>query len=136
MTKAQQAEKQEYIEKLRELLKPGDTLHTVLRSVSSSGMSRNIDVYLIRDGEPQWLSSWICKATGMSFNKKRGCIRIGGCGMDMGFNIVYELSYRLFPDGFECIGEGCPSNDHYNGDRNYTPHHHESGGYAIKQKWM
>jgi hypothetical protein len=40
MTKSQQSERDQYIAKLREALKPGDTLHTVLRSVSRSGMSR------------------------------------------------------------------------------------------------
>lgn len=37
---------------------------------------------------------------------------------------------------FECIGHGCPSNDHCNGDRDYTPHHHNSGGYALKHRWL
>lgn len=45
MTKQQQSERDEFIAKLRETLKPGDTLHTVLRSVSRSGMQRVIDVY-------------------------------------------------------------------------------------------
>ena len=36
----------------------------------------------------------------------------------------------------ECIGAGCPSNDHINGDRNHTPHLHESGGYALRQRWI
>ena len=54
----------------------------------------------------------------------------------MGFAVIYELSQALFPKGFECIGEKCPSNDHSNGDRDYTPHHHNSGGYALKHRWM
>lgn len=32
------------------------------------------------------------------------------------------ISRVLYPQGFGCIGEGCPSNDHSNGDRDYTPH--------------
>lgn len=49
-------------------------------------------------------------------------VKMGGAGMDMGFALVHSLSYALFPDGFGCIGDGCPSNDHSNGDRDYTPH--------------
>jgi len=75
-------------------------------------------------------------------NNKHGGITVGGCGMDMGFHVVYSLSSYLYRDGFECIGDSegwgkkCPSNDHCNDDRNYTPHHHQSGGYALRQRWM
>ena len=44
MTKAQQAERDEAREKLRKWLKPGDTVYTVLRHVSRSGMMRTIQV--------------------------------------------------------------------------------------------
>ena len=82
--------------------------------------------------------------------------------MDMGFHLVYSLSYALWPDGFGCVGAGCPSNDHSNGDRDYTPHGptdangdpedrdpgpgeardglvrhwHRDGGYALRQRWL
>ncbi len=145
MTKKQQSERQEYIAKLRETLKPGDTLHTVLRSCSRSGMSRVIDVYFLTpDGKggvtKQWLSYWISKACDFTFQDRQGLpqgIQIGGCGMDMGFHLVYSLSRQLFPDGFECAGERCPSNDHSNGDRNHKPHMHTGdGGYALRQEWL
>lgn len=38
--------------RLKEMLHEGDTIYTVLRHVSASGMSREIDVYLIRENEP------------------------------------------------------------------------------------
>ena len=136
-----EAERQESINQLREWLKPGDTVFTVLRHVSRSGMSRLIDCYIIEGNEAHWISSRVAKAVGFSFDDKKDSIRVGGCGMDMGFHIVYELSHVLFPKGFECIGdkEGnrCPANDHCNGDRNYTPHLHEhAGGYALRHRWM
>lgn len=134
---------EEYITKLRETLKPGDTLHTVLRSVSRSGMSRVIDVYLLScdDGkvEKRWLSYWIAKACGFSFQDRRGLpegIKVGGCGMDMGFHVVYTLSRVIWPNGYECSGTTCRSNDHSNGDRNYKPHHHNDGGYALRHEWL
>ena len=64
---------------------------------------------------------------------------MGGAGMDMGFALVYELSHALYPDGFDCIGEGCPANDHNNPphpDREAGSMHHASGGYALNQRWM
>jgi hypothetical protein len=58
---------------------------------------------------------------------------MGGAGMDMGFALVYNLSRSLYPNGFDCIGESCPSNDHVNG---YNRSHHADGGYALQQSWL
>lgn len=63
--------------------------------------------------------------------------------MDMGFNLVYNLSRTLFPDGFICSGESCRSNDHFN-DRskgmrpeNFAGKRHTGdGGYALRQEWL
>lgn len=136
MSKASDRERESARAELREIVKPGDTLYTVLRHVSRSGMNRGIDVYKIEDGEPRWLSPLIAKATGFRFNDKRECLSVSGCGMDMGFHVVYELSYALYGKDFHCQGEECPSNDHSNGDRDYTPHKHSDGGYALRQRWM
>jgi hypothetical protein len=61
--------------------------------------------------------------------------------MDTGFHLVYNLGYVLFPLGFECTGcdeppNLCPSNDHSNGDRDYAPHNHKDGGYALRSQWI
>lgn len=158
MSKASDAEKQEAVRQLREWVKPGDTIYTTLERVSRSGMQREIRLYKIHDNEPQWLSGYASKALGMRRGKRDGIV-VGGCGMDMGFHLVYALSHVLFPDGFGCIGEGngygtrCPSNDHSNGDRDYTMNHcdgrekiahthdngchwHRSGGYALRHRWL
>jgi hypothetical protein len=63
-------------------------------------------------------------------------IVVRGCGMDMGFHLVYNLSSILFADSFTCIGPGCPSNDHSNGDKDYTPHLHTDAGYALRSAWI
>ncbi len=126
--------------RLRELLKPGDTVFTKLVSVSRSGMFRRIDVYVFRDNEPVWLTGSVAPLIGARYTmndwQKQAGLGVSGCGMDMGFHVVYELSYALFKDGFDCIGEKCPSNDHSNGDRNYEPHQHSSGAYALKHRWL
>jgi hypothetical protein len=135
-----QEQKEQALKSLRESLKPGDTVYTVLRSVSRSGMSREIDLYIFRDNAPEYLTGLVARACGFSLGK-RG-LKMGGCGMDMGFHAVYELAAVLFPDGFTCTGKSedhrswCPSNDHSNGDRDYKPHHHKSGGYALRHSWM
>ena len=116
MTKTQQSERDEAIARLRETLKPGDTVYTVLRSVSRSGMTRGIDAYKIEDGTPIWLSGLIARAGLFSLNK-HDCLSVGGCGMDMGFHVVDTLSYMLYggKTGYKCLGKGkCPSNYHTN----------------------
>jgi hypothetical protein len=159
MTKKQkEKEKAEAREYLLTLLKPGDTILTNLRRVSASGMSRLIQCLVIVDGEPRDISYHVAKLS-YSYDSKTGYVRAGGAGMDMGFSVVYNLSSALFPNGFDCIGENCPSNDH----RNVQPYpkggkcphclcqinrsywykhqdscnkHHSSGGYALKQRWI
>ncbi len=143
--------------KLLTWLKPGDTVNTISRHTSRSGMSRSISLFASVSGELVELDYYASRVLGDSIDNKHGGIRIGGCGMDMGFALVYNLSSRLFPDGFGCIGKGpngsghyCPSNDHSNGDRDYTPHPgcgtpdprghrdhwHDSGGYALRHRWI
>lgn len=145
MTKAQQAERQEAIDQLREWIKPGDTVYTILTHVSRSGMQRQIRVlvpYHRADGSIDFLhpNYSVSQALGWPQATRNGRrldgIKVDGAGMDMGFHLVYSLGRVLFGDGWTCIGEGCPSNDHTNGDRNYQPHPHGDGGYALKQRWL
>ena len=115
MTKQQSAARDEAIASLRETLKPGDTVFTVLRSMSRSGMNRKIDLYKLEDGNPRWLSPLAACACGFTFDAKREAISVGGCGMDMGFHLVYSLSRVLFQDHYMCDGtNACLSNDHNN----------------------
>lgn len=130
---------------LRKLLKPGDTVYTVLRHVSRSGMSRNIDLYMMDEGQPVWISAYVGHALGTPQSRKNWersqGLTVGGCGMDMGFHLVYGLSRVLFSDGFVCSGESCPSNDHFN-DRTCRREtfkgqmHKGDGGYALNHKWL
>lgn len=134
--KVSKTEKQKAISYLRSLLPPGSTVHTILRHVSSSGMMRAISPIVIKDGESQDVTYWVSRALALSVDQKHYGVKMSGCGMDMGFSLVHELSYALYPDSFSCIGKDCPSNDHSNGDRNYEPHQHSSGGYALKHRWL
>lgn len=155
--KARDKERLEAIEHLRTMIKPGDTVHTVLRHVSKSGMTRGIDVYFMpratyryadanthtdnltlddamefqrkqnggtvtpmeQQPEPVWITAYVGKAIDspqpMEYWRKSLGLKIGGCGMDMGFHVVNSLSYALYGEGYQCLGKGkCPSNYHSN----------------------
>lgn len=113
---------------LRKWLKPGDTVFTVLRHVSSSGMTRRIDLYKFENNEPVYLSGYAAKVLGDRRHKDGGIV-VGGCGMDMGFHLVYSLSRRLFPGGFD-LPKGKRGR---NGD---TSGHDNDGGYALNHRWL
>lgn len=134
MTKAQLADKKEAIDRLHNLLKPGDIVYTDCKSVSRSGMYRRIRCYIKTDNGIMDISHLVARACEYPLNDKG--LGVSGCGMDMGFAVVYDLCYCMFPDGFDCIGPKCPSNDHTNGDRDLKPHLHKSGAYALKQSWL
>lgn len=129
------------LDRLRELCPPGTTVQCVLEHVSKSGMMRSIKLYVIEpDGHMAWLNG-LMETAGLEKcwrkdGRRMDGTKVGGCGMDMGFHLVYNLASALYRDGFTCTGERCPSNEHSNGDRDRTPHHHESGGYALRSNWL
>jgi hypothetical protein len=122
-------------EKFREYM----TVYTSLNHVSKSGMMRVIDVRIIRDNVPLRLSWTAADAIGTPYNRQHEGVQMGGCGMDMGFALVYNLSSALWPKGYMCDGPACRSNGHSNGDRDYTrkkSHWHSDGGYRLNHRWM
>lgn len=130
------AEATEARDHLAKFLKPGDTVYTILRHVSRSGMMRVVSLKIMVDGEPFDISGFVAKAVGYTLDSRNFGVKVGGCGTDVGFDAVYNLARTLWPSGNVCSGKSCPSNDHSNGDRDYTPHTHEDGGYALRQRWM
>jgi len=115
---------------LLKVLKPTSQVYVIVKSVSSTGTSRRITILTVDKGEIRNLSGYVSTLLGLRWNDD-GSVTIGGAGMDMGFHIVYSMSRVLWPDGFQCPGESCRSNDHSNGDRSYAPHRHGDGGYAL-----
>ena len=113
MTTKKEREILEAKQELLKTLKPGDTLYTKVNHVSRSGMMRHIDVYVMRDNSPQWLTYWVSKLLQWPLAKHDNGIKVSGCGMDMGFHLVYSTSYSLFHD--------------QDIDR---------PGYALKQRWL
>lgn len=145
MTKAQQQEQTEAREKLRKWLKPGDTVYVILRHVAKSGMSRDIGVVLLHpdgsrmvDLHPNYL---VAKAIGAPLNKAGDGVKMGGCGMDMGFELVYNLAFSLFGKHYQCPGKKrCQSNEHRNPgpdrDKYGRGVTHEDPGYALTHRWL
>jgi hypothetical protein len=87
-TKAQR-EQGEAKARLLEILKPGDTVFTILRTISRSGMQRTISLVVFAGGDvnadlhPNWTAA---KLLGRRLKSDgHDAIVCNGAGMDMGF---------------------------------------------------
>ena len=123
-TKNEQAEA---LSTLRKMLKPGDTVYTITRHVSASGMRRRISCFVANTKKEITCIDWyIDKAELYKRHKREEGLVVGGCGMDMHFKVVYDLSSVLFPKGFLLpVGKGGRNGDKSNSDKD--------GGYALQK---
>lgn len=80
------------------LIKPGDTVYCLTRHKSKSGMSRVIDLFVVKDNRIIRIGYSVAEFLDWKYSDEHGGIRVSGCGMDMGFNTVYCLSSKLFAD--------------------------------------
>jgi hypothetical protein len=96
---------------LRELFADNDkpVIGTILRHVSSSGMSRDISLYY-KDTNITY-SAALAMGDKVKSSNGFNAIRVSGCGMDMGFHLVYNLSLTLYG-------------------------HDNRGGYKLSQRWL
>jgi hypothetical protein len=113
----QEIEQVESVERLRSLF-AGDSkpvIHTITRHVSSSGMSRDISLIYATSAGLTNITYSAALALGWPLSEKSGnrAVRVSGCGMDMGFHLVYTLSRVLYRDAVE-------------GD----------AGYYLQQQWL
>lgn len=109
---AKEMKRAEAILHLRTILPRGSTVYTILRSVSRSGMTRGIDCYMLsienvggqQVAVPNWITSYVGHAIDSpqpeNYWRKSLGLKVGGCGMDMGFHVVNSLSYALYDDGY------------------------------------
>lgn len=99
---------------LTHYIKEGQTVYTIIKSVSSSGMSRDITLKVVNDGKLEDITYYAAQALEWRLVERNGsrAVRVGGCGMDMGFHTVYTLARVLFRGSVE-------------GD----------AGYSLRQEW-
>ena len=90
---------QEVKQELKYLLEKSNyEVFTELLHVSQSGMMRSIKVYTkdLTD-----ITDLVAEVQGYTFHKTGG-LKATGCGMDMGFSVVYNLSVKLYcENGYE-----------------------------------
>lgn len=98
---------------LLKLLAPGATIYTQLRHASASGMQRRISLHIVHEGRIRCIDTLAADLMGDKIHKAGGIVA-NGCGMDMGFHLVYSLGSRLWPE----------------------PHGQRNGGYALKHEWL
>lgn len=91
-------------------------VYTILRHVSRSGMTRWISLIVFdkKTGELLDISYQAAKILKWSFDINRHAVKVSGCGMDMGFHLVYSLSRELY---------------HQKGKT-------KDAGYKLKQNWL
>jgi hypothetical protein len=96
--------KKEAIDILKSIIKKDDVLYTQLNHVSQSGMMRHISIKYIKDNKPMDITGYIAEANDWKEAKNRfggyNGIKVSGCGMDMGFHVIYNISKTLFNDGY------------------------------------
>lgn len=87
--------------------------YTSLKWVSPNGMSRDMKVLVVVNNQILDITWYIAKLDIGTLKERTGqrVIRVGGCGMDMGFHVVYTLSAVLY--GYQ-----------------------ERGAYKINQEWI
>lgn len=84
-------------------LTPGTRVYVSIASVSSSGMSRTMRVFVVNDNQLYNVTYYVGQVLGWTVkDNKYGqrVIRVDGAGMDMAFHLVNCLSYALHADGY------------------------------------
>lgn len=112
-------EKQEAIQELNNLFNEyGHVVYTELNHVSKSGMMRRISCYIKNEsGFNKNITDLVSKIIGYNIDSRTGQgLRVSGCGMDMGFHVVYSLSCTMYR----------------NADGSYS----HDGAYKINQRWI
>jgi len=128
-TKEKSEQQKKAIAFLRKALKPGKTVYTIVRKVSSSGMSRQISTFITQKNSTIDITWYVAHALDYRRDPNNGALKVNGCGMDMGFHVVYNLGRKLYPNGFKL----AKKQHGRNGDKSGID---TDGGYALRQEWL
>lgn len=125
-------EKDYAIQKLQELCPPGTMIYTSVEQVSRSGMSRHIKTFISVNNEILNITYFVARALGYRISDKTGGLVVSGCGMDMGFHVVMNLSYAIHGHG---IGYDLEGRERDEAQRKPQADNYVSG-YSLHQRWM
>ena len=96
--------KMKQVERLRELLEGVDRVYWILRHVSRSGMYWVISLCIVKNNEIL-LIDHLAAPLLEGYDEKHGGLKAHGCGMNMGFHLIYNLSQRVFGNGYALKSE-------------------------------
>ncbi len=86
------------IANLKSWLKPGTTVYSVLRGRSRSGMSRTLEFYVVFNREICRVTWSVAKILALPYDERVEALRVKGCGIDIGRDVVERLGRALFDD--------------------------------------
>jgi len=135
MEKTKEIEKEEAIKELRAVFKQSNHIvYTNIEHVSKSGMMRYISAFVIgKDRQPYHINHLIAKLGHFkraTLKSHYEGLKVYGCGMDMGFELVYTTSSIVFGSltKKQIVSITKPRT------RNGIPE--ASAGYVLRQKWI
>ena len=100
MTNKNNEKQKEALRELKEMIKENETIYTILREVSRSGMRRKLSVLIVRDNRIENITYLVANALDYKLNED-GHLIIDGTGFDVGEYVVYQLSLKLFGNGYK-----------------------------------
>lgn len=143
MTRQLEAASKEEIEQTKAELRKlpfGTKISCILRHVSNSGMMRVIDMTYVKDD--MLCHVWIRDPKnffGVVNDQYRG-YKVSGCGMDMGFHLVYSLGCYIWAGHIEQLKkqvlEATPKADIKYIHESLIGQSNPNGGYYFKQEWI
>lgn len=135
MPRYSKTEVAESLARLRKLCPPGTKVYTVNRHTSRSGMMRHISLFVSKRDGMHSISWDAARVLGYSLNDGRAhwALKVGGCGMDMGFHVVHSLSYRLH--GHD--NKGPKATEAGVRGHMFIPRRNEfRAGYSLTHEWI
>lgn len=94
-----QIDRDNAIEKLRELVPQGATIYVLLRRKNALGTCRWLEFYHIRDNELRCITWDVAQAIDGPYCRQHDALRVTGAGLDVGYASVDHLSQVLFGTG-------------------------------------
>lgn len=95
--KEKQDEKKEAVETLRKIIKPGDTIRTIITKTSATNLTWYARSFIVEKGRIREITTLIGKACAWSVVYRDGVYELKGCGVGTCryFEVAHTLSYAL-----------------------------------------